>query len=63
MKIMILLDLLIFEDKDNEVVKEHIKEHGLNHFIHKNKLHVKGTKQDLFFMLYDLSHEFDIELM
>ena len=63
MKIMILLDVLVFEDKENEVVLEHIKEYGLNHFIHKNKLHVKGTKQDLFFMLYELSNEFDIELI
>lgn len=57
------MEYLVFEEVENELVLETIKPYKVATYIHKNKLHVKGSKEDLFTILFELSNEIEIELM
>lgn len=63
MKITITMQWLIFDDPANEEVLQHVKDHALYHLVKGGKLHVKGTADDLFYMLNVLSQDNDIDLI
>lgn len=63
MKVTITQNVLIFHDTKNEELKELLSKLDIDVKIIKNKIHVYADTKTLYYILYEMSQENDIDLI